>query len=218
MVPRAYTADLDTRSTGGSNAPQRQPESSGPAFWAALSDVVGAPQRLLVLWNWKSALLSLILRGPIFLVATVHRGWRSAMAALFTESVFCALTAGFYGAMVQTLRNAEPKWLTAMFLTVAMPALFQVLEYWLHWFRGTPHLRPAEIVSVVVSAISALFNWYAMRRGTLLVGAEGRPFASDLRRLPGLILSFLALLPRKMLERLKRAQTSSLSRGRGECL
>ena len=215
---RAYTADLDTRPTGTANAREPQPESPGVAFWAVLSSVVRSPQRLLFLWNWKSALLSLILRGPIFLVATFHRGWRSAMAALFTESVFCVFTAGFYGAIVQTLRSAEPKWLTATFLTVIMPALFQVLEYWLHWLRGTPHLRPAESVSVVAGAISALFNWYAMRRGTLLVGDEGRSFASDLDRLPRLILSFLSVLPRKMLERWKRAQSGFLSRGTGECL
>lgn len=141
------------------------------------------------------------------------------MAALFTESLFCVLTAGFYGAIVQTLRSAEPKWLTAIFLTVVMPALFQVLEYWLHWFRGTPHLRPAELTSVVVSGVSALLNWYAMRRGTLLVGAEGRAFASDLHRLPGLILGFLAVPTRKLLRCLQRAESNFLTgTGRGECL
>jgi len=171
------------------------------------------------MWNWKSALLSLMLRGPIFLATSVHRGWRSAVAALLTESAFCVLTAGFYGAMVQALRNAEPKWLTAFFLTVALPALFQALEYWLHWFRGTPHLRPAEITSVGIGAISALFNWYAMRRGTLLVGAEGRAFTSDLGRLPGLILGFLAVLPRKLFERYKYMQSGFSSRiGRGQWL
>ena len=68
-------------------------------------------------------------------------------------------------------------------------------------------------------AISALFNWYAMRRGTLLVGTEGRAFATDLHRLPVLIVSFLAVLPLKLLERLKRAQSGFLRGGkRGEFL
>ena len=143
------------------------------------------------LWNWKSALLSLILRGPIFLVATVRQGWQAALSALFTESVFCVLTAGFYGAVVQTLRSAEPMWLTLTFITLVIPALFQIFEYGLHWLRGTPHLRLVEIVSVAVSGVSALFNWYAMRRGTLLVGGEGSTFGRDLRQLPRLLFNFI---------------------------
>lgn len=120
------------------------------------------------------------------------------MAALLTESIFCVLSAGFYGAVVQILKDAEPQWLTGVFLTVVMPVIFQVLEYLLHWFRGTPHLRIAGVVSLAVSAVSALFNWYAMRRGTLLIGREGGGFGGDLRRLPRLLFGFLAVLPRKL--------------------
>lgn len=158
-------------------------------------------------------MLSLILRGPIFLVASAHRGYRSAVGALVTESLFCVLTAGFWGAIVQSLRDAEPEWLTGIFLTLVLPALFQTLEYWLHWLRGTPHLRKAEMTSVVVSGLSALFNWYAMRRGTLLVGVGSPRFETDLGRLPGLLLGFLAVVPRKFITYLKRSQS-----GWSECL
>lgn len=182
-----------------------------------LLGLLRSPQRLLRLWNWKSALLSLVLRGPIFLIATVHRGLQVAAAALLTESVFCVLTAGFWGAIVQALRNAEPEWLTAIFLIGVMPAVFQVLEYWLHWIRGTPHLHPAEIASLVVSAISALFNWYAMRRGTLLVGTEGRALGTDLRRLPILMVGFLAELPRSI-ARIISGESAFSGRGGNECL
>ena len=189
------------------------------SFSAALFGIVRSPQRLLFLWNWKAALLSLFLRGPVFLVASFHRGWRTAAAALLTESVFCVLTAGFYGALVQMLRCAEPEWLTGIFITLVLPATFQVLEYWLHWLRGTPHLRAAEFTSVIISATSALFNWYAMRRGALLVGGEGRAFGTDLRRLPLLIFGFLALLPRRLVERLRKIQAGLFRRiGNGECL
>jgi hypothetical protein len=162
-----------------------------------LFGILRRPYQLLQLWNWKSALLSIILRGPIFFVAGIRQGWAAAVAALLTESIFCALSAGFYGAVVQTVKDAEPQWLTGVFLTVVMPIIFQVLEYLLHWFRGTPHLRIAEIVSLVVSGVSALFNWYAMRRGTLLVGRGSGGFGGDLRRLPLLLFGFLAVLPRR---------------------
>jgi hypothetical protein len=169
-----------------------------PAFSTALAGLLRHPFRFLTLWNWKSALLSLFLRAPIFLAASVRQGWQAAIAALLTESVFCVVSAGFYGALVQSLRDAQPLWLTGIFLTVMVPAVFQALEYLLHWFRGTPHLRLAEIVSLIVSGLSALFNWYAMRRGTLLVGRESKSFGTDVTRLPRLILGFLAVLPRRL--------------------
>src|SRR5580658_1805446 len=182
---------------------------TGPRLVNLLFGMLRHPQQLLLLWNWKNALLSIVLRGPIFFVAGARQGREAAIAALFTESIFCALSAGFYGAVVQLLKDAEPQWLTGVFLTIAVPVTFQILEYVLHWFRGTPHLRIAAIVSLVVSAISALFNWYAMRRGTLLVGKEGGGFGGDLRRLPRLLFGFFAVVPRKIAGKLQ-SQSSKL--------
>lgn len=189
--------------------PQNSRPVDGPAqassrFSEVLFNLVHHPTKVMRLWNWKSALLSLILRGPIFLVASIRQGWEASLAAVFTESLFCVITAGSYGAIVQALRNAEPQWLTVSFLTLIVPAIFQVVEYALHRFRGTPHLRLAEIVSVAISGLSALFNWYAMRRGTLLVGGEGDTFRKDLRRLPILLFNFLVTLPRRGAERVGR--------------
>jgi hypothetical protein len=175
------------------------------SFFPALLDLLRHPQRILFLWNWKAAELSIILRGPIFLAAAARRGLGAALSAVLTECLFCAVTAGFYGAAVQTLRDAEPPWLTILFVTFVLPGIFQVLEYALHRFRGTPHLRIAEIISIFVSALSALFNWYAMRRGALLVGGEGKSFGSDLRRLPGLIIRFLIALPAGLFARPKKS-------------
>jgi hypothetical protein len=178
-------------------------KTSDQSFFPLLSALIRHPMRLVTLWNWKNALLSIILRGPIFLIAGLRQGWEAGLAALFTESVFCALSAGFYGAVIQILKDAEPQWLTGLFLAAVIPMVFQVLEYLLHWFQGTPHLRVAAIVSLVIGAISALFNWYAMRRGTLLVGGEGKSFGGDLGRLPRLFFGFVAALPRKMLTKVR---------------
>lgn len=169
-----------------------------------LAFLVSHPLQILFLWNWKAAWLSILLRAPIFVAATAHRGVRATLAAVLTECFFCAVTAGFYGALIQNLRDARPLWLTATFLTVLVPSGFQVLEAYLHWVRGTPHLRIAEGASIVVSAISSLFNWFAMKRGTLLVGGEGGSFGSDLRRLPKLLLSFFNLVPRYLRQPEKR--------------
>jgi hypothetical protein len=186
---------------------------SGPSRPLAelLSEISDHPETVLRLWNWKSAALSVILRGPIFVVAALRQGWAGVMSALLTEVTFCAVTAGLYGSLVQSLKDGEPQWLTGVVVAVVIPALFQSAEYLLHWFRGTPHLRMAELVSVILSGISALFNWYAMRRGTLLVGREGASFGSDLGRLPRLIFGFLAVLPRKLASSAKRRSIGLLA-------
>jgi hypothetical protein len=162
------------------------------------------------MWNWKSAALSMILRGPIFLIASMRRGWEVAAAALLTEAVFCAITAGFYGTLVQAVRNARPKWLTGILITFVMPAGFQGLEYGMHLLRGTPHLKAAEIASIITSALSALFNWYAMRRGALLVGGEGGNFGGDMKRMPWLIATFVAEPFVWVWRRIKQSQSSQV--------
>lgn len=136
---------------------------------------------------------------------TIRQGFLSSLFALLTEFFICAVTAGFYGALVQNLRDASPVWLTAIFLVFVVPAFFQGFEFALHAFRGTPHLRMAEIVSLGVSTVSSFFNWYAMRRGALLVGGEGGSFGSDLQRLPSLLFDFFATVPRRFAESSNRA-------------
>jgi hypothetical protein len=184
---------LERRSTENHAATAGAESAPGPSFFPALAGLVRNPGKLLFLWNWKAATLSIILRAPIFVGAAFQRGFNATASAFLTESLFCMATAGFYGAIVQNLRDAEPQWLTGLFIAIVLPAIFQVLEFLLHWFRGTPHLRMAELVSIVVSGLSALFNWYAMRRGVLLVGREGERFGADIRRLPRLIAGFVTL-------------------------
>ncbi len=70
------------------------------------------------------------------------------------------------------------------------------------WLRGTHHLHAVLIGSVIVSVLSSLFNWFAMKRGTLLVGKDRVSFGSDLKRLPLLAVSFLISGPRWAYHRL----------------
>jgi hypothetical protein len=198
ISPARQTASYWDLHTFSSPVPVAETPLPGPRLTSLLLEMMRRPQRILRFWNWKNAVLSVVLRGPIFLVAASRLGWKAALAALCVEIIFCVVTAGFYGAIVQNLKDAEPRWLTAIFLAGVIPFIFQVLEYLMHWLRGTPHLRAAAVVSLFAGAIAALFNWYAMRRGTLLVGREGAGFGRDLHRLPLLLLRFFAILPRKL--------------------
>jgi hypothetical protein len=102
------------------------------------------------------------------LIASLRSRWWETLAALFAESAVCAGTAGFYGALVQAIWNAQPAWVTALVLTLFLPAVMQAVEYCAHWLRSTHHLHAVPIGSVVASTLSSLFNSLAMKRGALL--------------------------------------------------
>ena len=159
--------------------------------------------RGIALWNWKSALLSVLFRVPVFAIATSRQGLHAVAGATAAEAVVCAFYAGCYAAVVQAIRNRRPLWLTAFTIAVVLPALGQVVEYEVHSWRSTPHRIPAVIVSSILSVLSALFNWYVMRHGSFLVGRESSSLASDFRRFPVLLWRFLLLAPRWLLQRLR---------------
>jgi hypothetical protein len=175
-----------------------RPSGRDRSFFEQLTTLLRRPQQILLLWNWKSAWLSILLRAPIFLAVASRHGLSTIVSAVLTECLVCMMTAGFYGAVVQSLKDANPEWLVLLFLTIVVPMVFQAIEFLFHWLHGTPHLRLAAMVSLAVGGVSSLFNWYAMRRGTLLVGGEGDPFGSDLRRLPKLLLEFFLAIPCKV--------------------
>ncbi len=187
-----------------------QDASSGGAATPRLSRAVLAlvrhpVRRLLLRWNWKSALLSAAIRATIFFSITLTAGTGRAVKAMLVEAVYAALASGFYGAITQNLRNAQPQWMTGLLLSVLLPLGFLLAQYAVHWAVGTPRLAANMLVSLCFAAVSSLFNWYAMRRGTLLTGAEGHTLANDLRMLPYVIVGFTTALPRMLWRSLERA-------------
>jgi hypothetical protein len=161
------------------------------------------------LWNWKSAILSVAFRVPVFAMVTMRRGFDAMTGAVLAETAVCAFYAGFYAAVVQYVRNRRPVWLTAFIVAVMLPALGQVIEYEVHTWRGTPHRIVAVTISSILSVLSSLFNWYVMRQGTFLVGSERSSFVKDLKRFPLLLWRFLLLAPRWLMQRMRWDVVSS---------
>src|SRR6516165_28158 len=114
-MPKAYSLDVPP-----------------PSFSSTLLGLLRHPLTIVLLWNWKAAILSMILRGPIFLVASFRQGFTGVVLTLGTELFFCAVTAGFYGAIVQSFRLAQPQWLTLLFITAILPGMLQGFEFLLH--------------------------------------------------------------------------------------
>lgn len=141
-------------------------------------------------WNWKSAVLSSIVRGGLFFAANLSAGPDAARAAFVTELCYRAVTAGFYGAMTQGFRRVEPAWLASLVAMALLPASGHALEWLVHWMRGTPNLAASVGLSLAMTALSTAFNLYAMRRGALIVGDGSRTLAADLASLPALMAAF----------------------------
>ena len=121
------------------------------------------------------------------------------MSALYTELAFRGITSGFYGAITEGFSDVQPGWAAAATVMILLPLLNHSVEFLVHWLRGTHNLATSILASVCFTALSTLFNLYAMRRGALIVGQGSHSLAKDLLRLPRLLLDFFLLLPRTVL-------------------
>jgi hypothetical protein len=121
---------------------------------------------------------------------------------MLAEFLYRALTAGFYGAITQAFREAEPPWLAATVATIFLPVFSHSLELCIHLLRGTPKLITSIVSSLIFTVFSTLFMLYAMRRGSFVVGGEARGLTDDLAQIPGILGGFLLAAPRALIARL----------------
>ncbi|HEY6403703.1 MAG TPA: hypothetical protein VI479_19930 [Blastocatellia bacterium] len=165
---------------------------------AALVYLLINPGRLLRRWNWKTATLSACARGTLFFISNLGAGLSAAIAAMVVEAALFATLAGFYGAVVQTFRRAQPAWAATMMVMILTPTVNHTIEYALHTANGTENITAGVVSSITLSVISAMFNLFAMRRGVLIVGDEKASLISDLRRMPRVVFDFVTAIPRAL--------------------
>jgi len=183
--------------------------SKGVTVGGALLRLLRHPNEYLIKkWNWKSAILSTILRSVLFFLTNLIAGLPAALAAMTTEWVYRGVTAGFYGALTQALSDVEPPWAGALAVLVLLPVANHSVEFFVHWLRGTNRLYTSIGASVTLTALSSLFNYYAMRRGSFVVGQERGALLHDLGQLPRLVVEF-CLLPVRWVRRLRRKSSDS---------
>jgi len=175
----------------------RSQQQSPSEVVAALSDLLFHPEQTFYhSWNWKAALLSAMLRVPLFLIATLRQGVEAVSIAVFAEAFYSAAISGCYGAVVQKLRRARPLWASGLLILVILPAVLLWFDYLLHLCTGMANLKGGMLAAATFSLLSSLFNWYLMSRNSLLVGKEARSFASDLKRMPRMLTDFVFWVPR----------------------
>ncbi len=133
---------------------------------------------LLARWNWKSAVLSSVFRAAIFFVANLTAGVSAAVAAMSTEFIFGGTVSGFYGALTEAFCDAEPAWAAAVSVLVLLPAANHVMEFVVHWLRGTAEFGAKHHgVGGVHGAFDAVQSLRDAARG-----AGGGPWTPIIRR------------------------------------
>jgi hypothetical protein len=153
-------------------------------------------------WNWKSAVLSSLVRAGIFFFTNLVAGWHAAVGALLAELALRAATSGFYGAITELFSEARPAWAGMTAAVVVLPLVNHSLEFLVHWLRGTPKLGLSMTASVVFTVCSTSFNVYAMRHGVLTVGGGSKSLREDLGRILPLLRQFILAGPRAMFRHL----------------
>lgn len=169
-------------------------------------------------WNYKGAILSGILRAPIFFATYLigKETLRLALGAAAVQFVFRFVFAGISGAMIQSFRRVEPVWKALLIILLLIPLVSHVFEFALQAVFG--HLTDSQdqtagaiLRSICVSVISALFTLFAMRRGVMIVGeSESKSLLSDISRLPIVIFHFIAFIPNEVSFMIRRGAFASV--------
>jgi hypothetical protein len=128
----------------------------------------------------------------VFFGVNLGAGLQRALAAMLTEFVFRAVTAGWYGAVTQAFRRVRPVWRAAAVLVPLLLLTQHSLELLVHWMRGTPRLAASIGASFAFTLVSTTVSLALMTKGRFLVGAGSKSLLHDLAGLPSLACSCLA--------------------------
>jgi hypothetical protein len=178
----------------------------------ALRSLWDDPQRFVRHWNYKGAILSGVLRAPIFLITYLIRKealWLAVGAAML-QFAFRFVFAGIGGTLIQSFRFVEPPWKALVAVLCMVPLVSHLIEFALQisfgHITGTRDITGDAVMrSICVSVISALFTLFAMRRGIMIVGeTESKSLISDIGRLPIVIFHFIAFIPNELSYMLRR--------------
>jgi hypothetical protein len=178
----------------------------------AWSNLWHNPALFIRYWNYKGAILSGLMRAPIFLITYLvgKEGLKLALGAALVQFIFRFVFAGVSGALIQTFRHVEPVWKALLTILLIVPLISHLFEFLFQfafaYFTSTSdHTDEAIVRSICVSLISALFTLFIMRRNVLIVGDdESKSLLHDITRLPVLIFEFCAFIPNEIASLIRR--------------
>ncbi len=188
------------------------PEAPSESIGDALRSLVRRPSQFVRFWNYKGAIMSGVVRAPIFLVTYLigRESLRLAIGAATAQFIFRFFFAGVGGALIQSFRRVEPAWKAVLAVLLIVPAVSHVFEFAVQYafahVTETQNMTGGAVLrSICFSIISALFTIFAMRRGIMIVGdSESKSLLNDISRLPRIIFEFIAFIPNEIASFLRR--------------
>lgn len=170
------------------------------------------PSLFIRYWNYKGAILSGVVRAPIFLTTYLlgRESIRLAIGAAMVQFTFRFFFAGVGGALIQSFRRVEPPWKAILSIMLLLPLISHFFEFLIQYGFGyitatQDHTDEAILRSISFSIVSALFTLFAMRRGLMIVGdSESKSLLSDISKLPVVIFYFIVFIPNEIAAMLRR--------------
>ena len=95
----------------------------------AWSNLLRNPSLFIRYWNYKGAILSGLLRAPIFLITYLlgKESIKIAIGAALVQFTFRFFFAGVGGALIQGFRRVEPAWKALLTILMIVPNSFSSL-------------------------------------------------------------------------------------------
>lgn len=179
---------------------------------AAWTNLLRNPSRIVTNWNYKNAIMSGLLRAPIFLITYLagRESLKLAIGAATAQFAFRFLFAGVGGALIQSFRRVEPAWKALVTILLIVPIISHIIEFLVQTLfayatKTLDHTDEAIVRSMCVSVISALFSLFIMRRGVMIVGEdESKSFFNDIINLPVMMFHFCAFIPLEIAQMIRR--------------
>jgi hypothetical protein len=109
------------------------------------------------------------------------------------EAAFVLLTSGFFSALQQQSLGLKPERLAWLACVVVVPLTSLGMDAGLHFWLDGRRTQQLGIPALAVTLLSATFHWHMIRNGALLVGDDAHTLATDLRRIPRLVVSYFAV-------------------------
>lgn len=138
------------------------------------------------------------MRSSIFFVTYLisRESLKVAFGAMLVQFSFRTILGGVNGAIIQSFSKVEPVWKSALIVPLTLSVFSHIIEFITQTaydkYAGTTAKSKAIFISIIISIISAVFNLFIMRRGTLIVKDENeKSLWSDLKKMPSLTIQFL---------------------------
>jgi hypothetical protein len=143
-------------------------------------------------WNWKAAVITAIFRGAACMAALPHVHPHARQHFSFVEMAYVLLTAGIFSAWQQQALGIMPRYFSWLVVVVMVPLTSLGIDALAHMLLDHISSHALGWSALAFTLVSAMFHWHVMQNGVMLVGEQSRSLPSDIRQLPGLLLSFAA--------------------------